>query len=483
MKVKFCRMISIILALSMVVVAFAGCGETETTSTKITSEESDVDLMDDVDVDLNLGGNDDTQDDTSNGSSGNTSSGSSGNITTVDNTDIFKNIPKELQGTTVTIAHWGDEGAAEYLKVQKKFTKDTKIKVKWQLINEGNYVSTIVKQIAAGTGPDIVISNNTFPTDLEAVQPLPKYFDLNDGFWDKRVSEAMSAGGKYYFVNSYSSPFACTSRLVYYNKKIFNDNGITTPEDYVAQGKWTYENLIKCMQQVKKIGKSGGVIEAMILAGQMGASMIEYDPKSSKFTANTKNEDLITAIQWFSQACTEGIAGNLSVNDFATGQVGICVTGHYGLKYNGYFKDMSPSHIGVVALPTSYQGKKLEYTPAPLRAYGIARGAKNPHGAYYFLRYFLDFDKYAEAGANIFANKVMEKFYVKELLPNFKNQKLYFEYYDHALRAVGKAWNTNDWTYLRHAASGQVAVELNKMANICSNAANEANKKIQSFTK
>ena len=76
----------------------------------------------------------------------------------------------------------------------------------------------------------------------------------------------------------------------------------------------------------------------------------------------------------------------------------------------------------------------------------------------------------------------MEKYFVKTILPNFKKQKLYFEYYNCVLPLVGKGWSTNDWTQVRHAAPGQVAVELGKMANICTNAANEANAKLKAFT-
>ena len=183
------------------------------------------------------------------------------------------------------------------------------------------------------------------------------------------------------------------------------------------------------MQQVNKVGKAGGIIESMVLAQQMGASMITYDSAKKTFAGNPNNDDLVSAIQWMTQCIDEGIAGGYSVNDFASGQVGICMAGTYGMKFNGYFKDVAPSQIGVVSLPTSYKGKTLEYMPLGLRGYGIAKNSKNPEGAYYFLRYFLDFEKYEAAGANIFSNKVMEKFYVKTILPNFKNQKLYFEYY------------------------------------------------------
>lgn len=67
--------------------------------------------------------------------------------------------------------------------------------------------------------------------------------------------------------------------------------------------------------------------------------------------------------------------------------------------------------------------------PVGYRGYGICKGAENPDGAYYFLRYFLDMDKYADAGADIFANKVLEKYYRQTQLPLFQQSTLCFEYY------------------------------------------------------
>lgn len=486
MKLKVLRLISLLMVAMLSLTLFAGCGGGSDSSDSSLTESGGTAAMDDVDIDLNLGGSGEDGDGNgaggSSGSSGGNSGSQSSGITQVDNTDIFENIPKKLRGTTVTIAHWGDEGAAEYVKVQKKFTSDTGIKVKWVLLNESEYISSIVKQIAAGSGPDIVICNNTFPTAIEAVQELPSYFDVNDGFWDKRVSDATSANGKYYFVNSYSSPFT-GGTVVYYNKKIFSDNGLTTPDEYLAQGQWTYENLTKCIQQVTQVGKNGGILESMVLAEQMGASMITYNAATGTFTGNPNNEDLVAAIQWNSECVEAGFAGGYAIGSFASGQVGICMAGTYGMKYNGYFKDMAPSEIGVVPLPTSYKGRKLEYMPLGVRGYGIAKGAKNAEGAYYFLRYFLDYEKYEDAGAEIFSNKVMEKYFVETQLPAFRNAKLYFEYYNCVLPMIGKSWSSaSEWAAVRRAPSGQVAVELSKLSNICTNAANEANSKLKSFT-
>lgn len=159
MKLKVLRLISLLMVAMLSLTLFAGCGGGSDSSDVSGTGSDGVAAMDDVDIDLNLGGSGEDGDGNgaggSSGSSGGNAGSQSSGITQVDNTDIFENIPKKLRGTTVIIAHWGDEGASEYVKVQKKFTSDTGIKVKWVLLNESEYISSIVKQIAAGSGPDI----------------------------------------------------------------------------------------------------------------------------------------------------------------------------------------------------------------------------------------------------------------------------------------------------------------------------------------
>ena len=492
---KFIRTVALLLCAVLVFGITIGCTTKQDDKSTVSEIEDDDFVLDDDDAVYEGGGDDkstktqgdkketknDVKKPTTTAKKA-TGGGADYGLDYTDNTEIFKNIPKEYKGKTVLFADWGEASADRYQLVVKKFTEETGIKVKMLLYNESDFISNVAKQIAAGSSPDIVACNSTFPQALEVVQELPSIFNVNDGFWDSRVTEATMVGGKKYFVNTYNSPFT-GGYVVYYNKRIFNNNGITSPEDYYKAGKWTYENLFKAMQDVKKAGFNGGIIECMTLAGQMGKSLINYDKSTGTFKGMATDEDLIAALQFMAKAVDEGLAGGYGITDFASGQVGICMAGTYGLKYNGYFKDMSPTDIGVVPLPNSYQGKKLELMPLGYRGYGICKGAKNPGPAYYFLRYYLDLDKYEPAGANIFANKVLEKYFRQTQLVLFQKSKLFFEYYQGALNLAGHGWSTSEWAAVRHAPVNQVAVELKARENITNNAAALATEKLKEFAK
>ena len=202
-------MLSMVMCFSL-----AACGTKDETSTPVSSEEETFDdLGGDIDFEGTVSGESDsgTGTDTSIGDSG---TAFEGEISQSSRLDVFKNIPKKLKGTTVTFAHWGDEGGAEYVKVAKAFTKLTGINVKWQIYDQTTYEADIAKQIVAGKGPDIIILNDKIPQIYEVAAELPKIFNVNDGFWDPRVTEQTKFKGKSYFVNSYYSPYVPTAGIV-----------------------------------------------------------------------------------------------------------------------------------------------------------------------------------------------------------------------------------------------------------------------------
>lgn len=435
-------------------------------------------------------GNGDTDDATD--SSNSNDDGSSSSSSTVNtNNDWLNDIPKKLQGTTVTFAVWGDENATEYAKVIKLFTQKTKINVKWVTYNEENYISSIVEQNAAGKGPDIVISNVTFPTSVEAVQELPAYFNLDDGFWDKRITEAMSVKGKYYFVNSYNSPFANGGTFVFYNKQLFANNNIKSPQDYVDEGKWTWENLEKCAKEAVAKGFDGGTIQPQLVWTTTGAGLINYDPKTATFTSGLKDasqkSDVLESLKFVARLRKEGTLSNQPLGRFSSGRMALAIVNNYAMKYNGWFKGMTPSAVGVVNMPDTFNGKKANYLGSNQRAYGIGKDAKNVEGAYYVLRFFLDLDNYSEANANIFMNKNIEKFYKEDYLPKYKNNPISVEYMQNPLSLVGSPWtqaSAGDWSELyTEKTPEEVDVALNARLNVVENAAKKATEKLQSISK
>ena len=482
------RVIALMLC---VVMCFALCAcdnSSTTTSEIIIGDDDEYEGVGDVTINVDQDGS--SRDGDKAGTDGK-SSGSTGKVNQATEAWI-KTIPSKLQGTTVTFAAWGDENAKEYAKVVKLFTKKTKINVKWVTYNEEKYVSTIVEQNAAGKGPDIVINNVTFPSSIEAVQELPSIFNVNDGFWDPRVTEALSYKGKKYFVNSYNSPFLGGGVFCFYNKQIFANNNITSPQDYVNQSNWTWANFEKCLREAHAKGFDGGSVQPASLWPNVGTGIIEYNPSTGTYISAldnaSKRSDIVASLKFVAQLRKENIVSNNPLNRFASGNMAIALAGNYGMKYNGWFKGMTPSSLGVVEMPKDFNGKTANYYGGDQRAYGIGKDAKNIEGAYYLLRFFLDIDNYEEANANIFLNKNIEKFFKETYVPNYKKRSLVLEYKTVPLSLAGYPWTRaaeGTWKELFNSETVPETIETELMArkNIIDSAVKKANEKLASAVK
>lgn len=348
--------------------------------------------------------------------------------------DPFAKIPSRLKGTTVRFATWGDESGSVYMKVIKAFEKKTGINVEIVQYNQASYKESIATQIVNKAAPDVIIADD-FPSSISIVQPVQKLVDINDNFWDQEIIRMSTVNGNTYFLNSWEGPWQSTM-LVYYNKKLFDDEGINSPGDYYEAGQWSYENYIKCAREMNKLGYKTR-FDPITFNQQLGNPTLKYDPATQRYTNNILNttEGYKLKLQFIN----EGIDENTTDNDFISAKAAMVTTGPFGSKYNGYFKSMDDSQIAAVPMPDSYQGQKIsQATSHGARSYGICKGAKNPEGAVYFLRYFLDYKYYKAAGANCFKNEALESFYFGDMSKIYRNNKnRLIEYYGGACNFAG----------------------------------------------
>lgn len=488
---KQIKLFALMLAIAMLFGA-VGCNKANTSSNSSEGESGVLLGFDDETVGANNG--EGTGSGSSGGSSnsgGNSASGGNGGKgngggkvvekpVDTSGSNPFANIPSRLKGTTVTFAHFGDEGAAEYEKVLKAFTKKTGIKYKLVSFNQAEYVAQVSKQIAAKSGPDVIICNDTFPAALEIAQPLQNIVNLEDNFWDDNITNICTVGGNTYFVNSLNSVWENID-TVFYNKTIFSNNGLTSPLDYYKNGQWTWENFRKCAEEVKKLGYVGGYADADKINASLGSPMINYNPKTAAFSGSSYSA-LSVGYQFEAQMFKDGLWSSTDWwGTFANGKIGLMAAGGvWGAKYNGAFKDADNNMLGMVPLPSSFNGKQCKPTGS-LRAYGIAKGAKNPEGAVYLLRYFLDYSYYSSAGANVFKNKNLEKMVFDHVIPEVKKKGINIDYAGGAFELSNAGAMSEISAAAGRADPAQVPGELKGKQNLINNAAQKANDKIASF--
>ncbi len=393
------------------------------------------------------------------------------------NDPYFDSVPVELEGTTVKFATWINHRANESADVLDNFTNLTGIDVEIVTITQNDYISELASLISAGQSPDVVVNNLEFPNILQVLMPLDDtIIDTTDSFWNQEIVKLGKVGNRPYLINSVNSPWDMASACVYYNNKIFEDNGITTPALYLQEGRWTLDNFFKCARDLSKVcSESGAGIATDAFFTTYTSGMVNYDTESNKFVSNLSNPEITSTWQNMIKAYEEG---SIVFNDegkrhlFVAGKTGMLFAGAYGLRKYGWMNDMDINDLAFVPVPRVDASGEQVYGGTAFRSYGICKGASNPDGAAYFLRYFLNADNYDEE--TLYKNEAAAELY-KELAQNqnYKNPQLDTSVM--SLMATTILPVQEIFPDLYQCSSSQVATALNSSANKLNSCITRAN--------
>ena len=367
----------------------------------------------------------------------------------------------DYKGTEIIYATWRDPAQYEDAIVVEEFQKAYGINVKIDLMSETEYTNKVLGRIASSQAPDVYFSTYTFPYCLEALQPIDAAkLNLNEDIWDDALIDLATVNGKTYLVDTVGNIWK-DQDMVFYNKKIFRDNGWNTPEEYYEAGTWTFENMEKLMKQAQALGYVGGAIHLEGLIHSAGASVIGFE--NGKFVNGTKNTVTQDIMRWASEGVKEGWLSTTSIysalNQFPAGDVAIAILHSFGLKKTGYLRTMKASDIGFTYLP-SWNGEPVKATSF-VRGWGICKGAKNPVAAGIFLRYYLDVNNYDTASA--FISKEAESFFFKLTSTNTADKSFYFCYGTGVTGVTGKESAVGDYIQTpAHSDPSQVVTEIDK---------------------
>lgn len=421
---------------ALMIVSAAGCKKDNTSS---LSDEIEYVYVDgdgnSVPVDANTDNSASTDDKTngSTSSSGKNNNNGSNTGSNTSNSNKKETVndgvdPSKYKNTTVVYATWRDPKLNEDKATVENFTKKYGINVKTDLISEGGYTQTVIGRIAAGNAPDVFFCTYAWPACLNALQPIDvAKLDLTESIWDKSLINDTTVNGKKYLVNTVSNIWNDFD-MVFYNKKIFKQNNITTPEQYVKQGKWTFDALKKCMQEVDALGDNyiGGILNYEGIVASTNEGILKMN--NGKFVYNYTDK-LAEVIKWVAEGKKMGYIGGTDASygqeQFKKGNVGILTGFSWCLKKTGGLSGMNPNDIGFVEMPSWNASSKA--VPATfVRGWGICRGAKNPVAAGIFLRYYLDVNNYDASSA--FISSEASKFFFDVSSKNTDKTNRYYVY-------------------------------------------------------
>ena len=458
MKTGLKRILCLLCAMCMFVFALTACGGKDDKDTNTSSQGS------------NAGA-----------STNNTVSANEPNIepgSVWENFDPYATISDSIKGSTVRYATWIDHTQTEGAVPLANFEADTGLKVELYTVAQSGYVNTLMTKMAAGDIPDVFISNEgdgAFPMTFQIAAPINKVSTVNleEPIWDQSMLATATIEGNVYLVNTIGSPWS-GSNLVYYNKRLFEENGFKTPEEYYKAGTWTWDNLLKCAKDVKALGAdyTGIMLESDILLGSLGTSFIKYDYKTATFSSGLNDKALLEGYQWYADARENGYLDG-SFASFTKGKCAIVIRGVYGLKNTGYFMNMDPNDVGFTYLPAMEEGEK-GLISSIYGMHGIIDGAPNADAAGYFIRYWLDPKNYDLN--NTFITIEAGNFYY-ELINTVADQKYFCPDQPVAYLAGEK---TNVFTSaLYKTTSAGMKTAIDSLSNVVDKCVNDANALIQ----
>ncbi len=185
----------------------------------------------------------------------------------------------QAEHATVTIAAVNNPDMLELKKLSAKFTeKNPDITLQWVIVEENILRQRVTTDVSTGSGQFDLVFIGLYETPIFAkrgwLQPMENVsseYDLDDVF--KPLRDGLSYDGKLYAL-----PFYGESSFLMYRKDLFEQKGLTMPEQP------TYEDITKFAEALKD--QAGGVY-GLALRGQpgWGENMATVDTMANSFGA------------------------------------------------------------------------------------------------------------------------------------------------------------------------------------------------------
>jgi len=282
--------------------------------------------------------------------------------------------------------------------------KVTVVVVPW-----GEQKATLISMVNAGDQVDVAQANDqNFPVYplKKIVQPIDQYLDLSDPLWNPAVTKAYTFGGKSYAVGTSAAPI-----VIYYNKTLFNDNGVKTPTEYYNEGNWTWETFRQVAMELTQDTDGDGKNDQFgfgwwdggfaLFAGSNGKTVLSFNDDGT-ITTNYDSENIMEAMQFTQDAFLKDKfidvekEGDYFNAEFKHGK--LAMTAEFG--FAGFTVYSSDYEIDFVPVPTGPKGTK-DVGPGGLTGWAIPTASKNPEGAAAFIKMLSENEKKAAEELNL----------------------------------------------------------------------------------
>lgn len=316
-------------------------------------------------------------------------------------TDVLKEVPSDLKGTTIKYFMWYDGEKETEGPVMNAFELESGIKVDVEVGSSSEFTTELAAKIATNNAPDVIRMGNPGVSYLKLLQPLENTgYDFSGSEWDQQTMKDYTVNGKTYGTNLKNTVYF-DANVMWYNYQTLSDLGVDDPYTQWKKNEWTWDSVWNiCREFVKQGGNYGASFQPVnSISLSYGVNFLDWEngkyvnsiadsDKNAKLVKawaeliEKKQENLITPRTWL-------------IADFDAGRSAFFSTSiSSGFVKRSYFEQFKNNgELRCVPFPASYTGDNMTIM-SEYSAWGVPKGAKNAKAVPYFLRYMLDASNY-----------------------------------------------------------------------------------------
>ncbi|CAM3395889.1 ABC transporter substrate-binding protein [Marinicrinis lubricantis] len=264
----------------------------------------------------------------------------------------------------LTMSAWGNPAEIKvYQKALDAFMADNpEIKVELVPIPNDGYQDKIMTQLSGGKAPDIFYVGSEW---ISKIVETGKVVDLSDFLSSDEsyvkpdeFAEGLWGAAK---INNqiYGLAVDCNPFVLYYNKKVLEEAGVKSPQEYYDEGKWNWDTFAEVTAQIKESGKKGFILDGW--SGPLftwiwtnGGEMYDEDGH----IILSENEEAQEAFKYISDMLQQGnftYSGSLPQGQggdamFMSNQVGFVGAGRW---YTPMFSENKALEFDYIPYPTN----------------------------------------------------------------------------------------------------------------------------------
>lgn len=290
--------------------------------------------------------------------------------------------------------------SAYYTKRIEEFNEEYegKYKATIELIPRANgyeYENKINSAATSGDLPDVISMDG--PTvanyaDSGIVVPIDQYIsdEEKSDFVDSVITQGTYNGELYALGTTESSV------LLFYNKKMLDEAGITPPTS--LEEAWTWEDVYEAAKKLTKDGVYGINMEWDLGEGQIygfapiiwsaGTEIISEDGKTADGYLNSP--EAVEALTYYQKFATEGLMNLQALpNEFEEGKAAMCLIGSW--EFSTLESNYPDLEYGVTYYPASVKTNEV-VSPSGDWCWGVTSGSENEEAAAELVKFLTNED-------------------------------------------------------------------------------------------